>query len=188
MSKKKTKRGEIPLMSKLPPAEQDALMQRWKLRHDLRQAYQDIVDMLIVWCIDDVQIPTFQSKGHVALFHLAPPTDLFRRLEANGFAIAEIEAAIKKSDDVAANWMTSEEVLAFLQLISLMKNYFANHDPGPFAQAWRIYEAIGDVVRRNFIQKYGYAPEQSPIPRVKIEGKESELLKLKPTDHQPELF
>jgi len=65
----KTNKGDIPRMSRLSPAEQDLLLQRWKLRHDLRQAYQEIIDILIVWCIDDVHIPTFYSKGHEGQFN-----------------------------------------------------------------------------------------------------------------------
>lgn len=110
-----------------------------------------------------------------------------RRLEANGFSVAEIEAALK-SDEVAADWMTPEEVASFLEQIAEMKNYFVTHDPGLFAHAWRIYQAIGEAVRYHFIQQYGYAPEQSPIPDVRIQGKASELPKLKSADYQPPLF
>jgi hypothetical protein len=187
MSKKKTQRGAIPKMSSLTPAEQDALMQRWKLRHDLRQTYQDIADMLVVWCIDEARVPAFHSKGHEGYFDLKPPADLFRRLEANGFSTAEIEAVLK-TDEVAADWMTPEEVASFLELHAAMEEYFATHDPGPFAQAVLVYNALGQLIRRKFVQQYGYLPEQSPVPRVRIQGKNSELPKLKPADHQPSLF
>jgi hypothetical protein len=181
------KKGDIPNMSLLTPTEQDAMLQRWKLRHDLRQTYQDIIDMLIVWCIDDAHIPTFQAAGHKGIFNLKPPADLIRRLQANGFNTGEIEA-ILKTDEVAADWMTPEEVSLFLELHTAMERYFTTHDPGPFAQAVRIYNVLGQAIRRNFVQQYGHLPEQSSIPRVRITGSESEQKKLKPSDHQPELF
>lgn len=56
MPRKKVQRGNIPKMNTLTPKAQDSLMERWKLRHDLRQTYQDIVDMLVVWAIDEVHI------------------------------------------------------------------------------------------------------------------------------------
>jgi hypothetical protein len=71
MPKKKTKRGEIPLMSKMQPAEQDILMQRWKLRNDLRDAYIEIIDTLVQWSIDDAHIPKFAAEGHLAQFDYA---------------------------------------------------------------------------------------------------------------------
>jgi hypothetical protein len=181
------KKGDIPNMSLLTPTEQDAMLQRWKLRHDLRQTYQDIIDMLIVWCIDDVHIPTFQATGHEGYFDLKPPDDLIRRLRANGFSTEEIER-ILKSDEVAADWMTTEEVTLFLELHAAIQHYFATHNPGPFAQAVRMYDVLGQAIRRKFVQQYGYLPEQSPIPRVRITGSDSERKKLKPSDHQPELF
>ena len=183
----KKKRGDIPNMSTLTATQQDAMMQRWQLRHDLRQAYQDIIDMLVVWCIDDVHIPSFHSKGHEGQFNYQPPADLMRRLEANGFSVDEIDAHLK-TDEVAADWMTPEEVKALLHHIALMRDYFATHDPGPFAAALRIYYQLGQIVRYRFIQQYGYAPDDAPVPGVKIQGKESELSKLKPADHQPGLF
>jgi hypothetical protein len=187
MPKKKSKRGEIPRMSTLSPADQDILMQRWKLRNDLRDAYIDIIDMLVQWSIDDAHIAKFAAEGHQAQFDFQPADDLARRLEANGFSIAEIEARLK-ADEISADWMTPEEEASVLERYALMKHYFNTHDPGPFERAWRIHQAIGAAVRRNFIQQYGYPPEHSPVPRVRIQGKDSELPKLKPADHQPELF
>lgn len=187
MPRKKVQRGNIPKMNTLTPKAQDSLMERWKLRHDLRQTYQDIVDMLVVWAIDEVHISSFHAAGHEGYFNLKPPADLFRRLQANGFSIDEIEAVLK-TDEVAADWMTPEEVTLFLELHAAMEQYFATHDPGPFAQAVRMYNTLGQVIRRKFVRQYGYPPEQHPVPGVRIQGKDSEFSKLRPTDHQPSLF
>jgi len=84
--------------------------------------------------------------------------------------------------------MNLEEGRSLLEHIGLMRDYFVTHDPGPFAVALHLYNRLGQIVRQRFIQQYGYAPDDTPIPGVRIQGKESELAKLKPADHQPKLF
>ncbi len=78
--------------------------------------------------------------------------------------------------------------MAVTERIDAMLAYFATHDPGTFAQALAIYRIVGKIARDNFIRRNGYSPEQSSIPRVRITGSENEHKKLKPVDHQPQLF
>jgi len=91
-------------------------------------------------------------------------------------------------DEAPASWMTPEELASVLERVKAMMAYFQTHDPGTFAQALGVYRLLGQIARQQFTQQYGYLPEQSPIPRVRIEGTEQELKKLKPGEHQPKLF
>lgn len=187
MAKKNDKRGQIPRMSTMTITQQDVLIQRWRLRKDLRAAYQEIVDAMLLWVIDNPEIRHFVATGHRGHFNMNPERDLVRRMEANGFTPKEIVDALK-SNDVAADWMTPEETKSVVDRIATMKDYFDTHAPGPFSEALQVYYTLGIIARRNFIRQYGYEPEQSPIPRVKITGEQGELKKLKPVDHQPSLF
>src|SRR5215469_14210340 len=167
MSKKKDdKRGQIPHMKDLTFAQQNELMQRWRLRHDLRTAYPEIVAAMILWVIDNYDIAQFVAVGHQSQFNINPQDDLLYRMLANGFTDKEIQAAFDNGD-AAASWMTPEELTMVVDCIAGMQKYFQTHDPGTFDQALAAYVRIGEAVRRVFIQQYGYAPEESPVPRVK---------------------
>ena len=142
---------------------------------------------MMLWVIDSYDIEQFVAKSHEAHFTLKPKEALVSRMRENGSSEAEIEVAIKNGD-VVADWMTAEELASVIEKIAAMKRYFATYDPGPFAQALVAYATLGAVVRGKFIQQYGYAPEHSAVPRVKIRGEESEKKKLQPSEHQPPLF
>ena len=143
MSKKKDdKRGQIPRMKDLSFAEQDVLFQRWRLRHDLRTAYPEIVSAMILWVIDNYDIATFVAVGHQSLFTVNPRDDLIYRMLANGFTDEEIQTAIDNGD-AAASWMTPEELTLALDCIARMQKYFQSHNPGTFEQALAAYTRIG---------------------------------------------
>lgn len=185
--KKDDKRGQIPRMKDLAIADQNLLIQRWRLRNDLRAAYSEIVTTMVQWVIDSHDIAQFVTQGHHDQFHINPEQDLIIRMKANGFSNSEIQAAINNGA-VAADWMQPELIASVIARIDAMGQYFETHNPGSFAEALRIYSLLGQIARRNFIQRYGYPPEQAPVPHVRITGETSEQKQLKPADHQPPLF
>jgi hypothetical protein len=180
-------RSRIPRMRDLTLAEQDELIQRWRFRNALRTAYTEVIAALMQWVLDSPDIEKFVAAGHQALFTLIPSADLFERMVVNGYTPQEIDDAIKQNE-TPLNWMTPEELAAVVERVDMMLAYFATHDPGTFAQALIIYRVLGRVARENFVQRYGYPPEQSPIARVRMTGEKSEQKKLKPSNHQPQLF
>jgi hypothetical protein len=181
------KRSQIPRMRDLTIEEQDELIKRWRLRNALRTAYPEVIGAMMQWVIDSPDIEKFVSGGHETHFARIPQDDLFVRMIANGYTEEEFEEALKH-DEAPASWMTPEELESIIKRISRMLDYFTTHEPGTFAQALHVYRLIGTAARVQFIQQYGYAPEQSPIPYVRITGEESERKKLKPDEHQPRLF
>jgi hypothetical protein len=181
------RRSRIPRMRDLTIAEQDALIERWRLRNALRTSYPEVIGAMMQWVIDTADIEDFVATGHKVLFSKIPSTDLIARMAVNGYTRQEIEkAAAQKEPPV--NWMTTEELLAVVEYVDAMTTYFATHDPGSFAEALEIYEALGKIARAHFFQQNGYLPEQSPVPRVRMTGEDKELKRLKPEPHQPQLF
>jgi len=85
MAKKRDLRGQIPRMKDLSIAEQDELIQRWRLRNALRTAYPEVVGAMLQWVLDSPDIEAFVASGHEAHFTLVPKDDLFERMIANGF-------------------------------------------------------------------------------------------------------
>jgi len=79
-------------------------------------------------------------------------------------------------------------MVAVIERIELMKEFFTTEQPGPYLEAYQMYFILGQIVRQTFMRQYTYLPEQSPVPRVRITGDERERKKLKPSDHQPQLM
>lgn len=170
------KRNRIPRMRDLTIAEQDELIKRWRLRHALRTAYAEVVDAMMQWVIDSPDIEMFTAGGHFTHFQRFPKDDLFVRMITNGYTEEEFAEAYRHNE-APASWMTSDELDSVAERIANMVDYFQTHDPGTFAQALRIYQIIGQVARNQFVQQNGYLPEQSPVPRVRIEGVGDSLTK-----------
>jgi len=187
MAKKRDQRGQIPRMKDLSIAEQDELIQRWRLRKDLRTLHPEIVEVMMRWVIDSVDIDQFVAASHEAHFMRNPSTDLFMRMLANGYSEDEIQIILEQGEP-PSNWMNSETLASVIWRIEHMLNYFKGHPSGSFEQAIRMYQVLGITARKLFIQQYGYPPEQSAIPRVRITGEDKDLKKLQPTDHQPPLM
>ncbi len=181
------KRSQIPRMRDLTIEQQDELIKRWRLRNALRTAYAEVIGAMLQWVIDDPDIEFFQAAGHETHFQHSPKDDLFVRMIANGYTAEEFEEAYRQNE-APASWMASEALASIAARITNMLEYFRTHKPGTFVQALRIYQVIGQVARDQFYQQNGYYPEQSPIPRVRITGSESEKKKLKPDEHQPKLL
>jgi hypothetical protein len=180
-------RSRIPRMRDLTLAEQDELIQRWRFRNALGTAYIEVIAALMQWVLDSPDIEAFQAAGHEAHFARLPKDDLFIRMLANGYTEAEFAEAYQQHE-APVSWMTSEELASVFHRIANMLDYFKKHGPGTFAQALRIYQVIGLAARDQFFKQNGYFPEQSPIPHVRITGGKTEQKKLKPDQHQPQLF
>ncbi len=142
MAKKHDMRGKIPRMKDLSIAEEDELIQRWRLRNALRMAYPEVVGAMLQWVLDSPDIEAFVAGGHETHFTLIPRDDLLERMVANGFTEAEFQEAMKHNEG-PASWMTFEELQSVLERIKAMLAYFQNHEPSTFAHALSVYQFWG---------------------------------------------
>jgi hypothetical protein len=73
-----------------------------------------------------------------------------------------------------------ERITAMIALLKSLKS-------GTSQQAIELYEQIGNTIWAKVFAEMGHYPEQFPIPRGRITGRESER-QFKPTEYQPPLF
>lgn len=168
-------------------AEQDALIERYEVRRDVRAANVELAEALRQWVHDGMpDYEIFNAEGHHGHYQELPERTLIRKLVDQGYTMPQI-FKLADSGDTSLNYMSAEELEFVYQRITEMLDYFARTPSGTFKQAQDAYRAIGKAVRIAVMRQTGHEPGAFPTPDGKITGRESSK-RFKPAPYRATLF
>jgi hypothetical protein len=126
----------------------------------------------------------FEAAGHEGEYHETPKDTTHNRVMA---LAAELSNILKRLDDTPLDYSGALELSYAYQRIEMAIGRLKREPRGTMKEAIDMYRTIGEAIRLKVFAETGHYPEDFPIPRGRITGREkSDQFKLR--DHQPPLF
>lgn len=174
---------------KLTVAEQQAIIERFRGRKDVRDANRKLAKLVLSWVVDHPLsnqefMEQFEAAGHESEYHEDP--SVTTRIRAMPQAL-ELPNILKRLEDTPLDYMGSIELSFVYERILMMIDALENEPRGTMMEAIALYRVVGDSIRQKVFTETGHYPEEFPVPRGRITGSE-EPSQFKLTDHQPQLF
>jgi len=158
-------------------------------RKKIRQANRILATLVLSWVVgremsEEEFMELFNARGHAGQYHELPGATTLHRIS---YQLAELSNITQRLKDTPLDYMGAIELAYVYERITMMIALLKASESGTSQQAIDLYELVGSSIRAKVLAEMGHYPEQFPIPRGRITGKESEQ-QFKPTDYQPPLF
>jgi len=174
---------------KMPIAQQQEVIDRFKYRGDVREANKKLAKQVLTWLTnrpEDIRefMELFEAAGHAGEYHEDPSDTTQNRVMAQA---AELQNILKRLEDTPLDYSGVIELSYVYDRILMMMETLDNEPRGTMERAIELYRTVGEAIRRKVFNETGHYPEEFPIPRGRITGREkSDQFKVR--DHQPPLF
>lgn len=169
--------------------EQQAIIDRFKRRGDVRAANRKLARAVLAWITDrpdnDAEfMMLFEDAGHAGEYHEDPSDTTRNRVFSQ---TAELPNILKRLEDTPLDYSGAIELSYVYERIMMITNKLESEARGTMADAILLYRQVGEIIRQKVFTETGHFPEEFPFPRGRITGRENpEQFKL--SDHQPPLF
>ncbi len=174
---------------KLTIAEQQAVIDRFRARKDVRDANRKLAKLVLSWVLDrpisDQEfMEMFEAAGHEGEYHEKPNIMTGRRVFPQATELLNI---VKRLEDAPLDYMGAIELGFVYERIMMMIDEIETTPGKTMEEAITLYRVVGGAIRERVFTETGHYPEQFPMPRGRITGNE-EPSQFKLSDHQPTMF
>ena len=169
--------------------QQQEIIQRFKNRKNVRDANRKLAKQVLSWVTDRPDddkefMMLFEGAGHQGEYHEDPSDTTSNRVMAQ---VSELPNFLKRLGDTPLDYSGAIELSYAYERILSMEEKLENEPRGTMQEAVDLYRKIGNAIRQKVFIETGHYPEEFPIPRGRITGREKPD-QFKVTDHQPPLF
>ena len=169
--------------------QQQEVIQRFKNRKNVRDANRKLAKQVLSWVTDRPDddkefMMLFEGAGHQGEYHEDPSDTTSNRVLPQA---TELPNLLKRLEDTPLDYSGAIELSYVWERIVLIIDALANEPRGTMQNAIDLYRKTGNAIRQKVFSETGHYPEEFPIPRGRITGREKPD-QFKVTDHQPPLF
>jgi hypothetical protein len=177
----------------LPVPQQQDEIDRFHERKRVRDANRELSKLVLSWVMDlppDAEMlehefmMLFEDAGHLGEYHQDPTDTTYGRVIKLAAMFPNI---LQRLRDTPLDYMGAIELSYVYERIMAITAKLKGKPRGTMADAIRMYQEVGEIIRQRVFIETGHYPEEFPIPYGKMTGKES-AKQFKLRDHQPRLI